>query len=259
MSSLNEKQIELQTSLRTKNLQGAFEALDGDLNKQIHVDRDSFKLMQYVGGGDGLIDRAEFLAYFEQSFYQLVLEDVLTRPFTKVNATENSVIDELFPGENSTLNEEDIRDLLMKFDLDGDKYVTRTEMVKLFQANKAWAIKSFAERIDLVQRNLNLQTRQPLEVRDFPYDYYYSSGGQVLDYESAQSFCGNWGGVLTAFSSEKEYEKVFEFYSAAKSEFWYGDLPEFNYQIETLPGNESCKVLELDITYLKYTKCNQKR
>jgi hypothetical protein len=45
MSSLNENQIELQTSLRTKNLQGAFEALDGDLNKQIHVDRDSFKLM----------------------------------------------------------------------------------------------------------------------------------------------------------------------------------------------------------------------
>jgi len=85
-----------------------------------------------VGGGDGLIDRAEFLAYFEQSFYQLVLEDVLTRPFTKVNATEKSVIDELFPDENSTLNEEDIRDLLVKFDLDGDKYVTRTEMVKLF-------------------------------------------------------------------------------------------------------------------------------
>jgi len=50
-----------------------------------------------VGGGDGLIDRAEFLAYFEQSFYQLVLEEVLTGPFTKVNATEKSVIDELFP------------------------------------------------------------------------------------------------------------------------------------------------------------------
>ena len=116
--------------------------------------------MKFVdGSSDWQINRGEFLAHFEQRLYNLVLEDMLTNPIKEVIQGDKSAIDYLFPHENSTLSEKEISDILGKFDLDGDDVVTRGEMVRVFQANKEWVARAFVDRIDLVQKNLNLQTK----------------------------------------------------------------------------------------------------
>jgi len=42
------------------------------------------------------------------------------------------VLDKLFPYENSTIGEKEIKDLLSKFDLNGDEFVTRNELNQVF-------------------------------------------------------------------------------------------------------------------------------
>ena len=90
------------------------------------------------------------MAHFEHPLYYLVLEEVLTKPFTKLNRTMNSPLNYLFPSENSTIWENEIGFLLGKLDIDGSGTVTRKEIAKVFQANKDWAFSLFLDRIDQV-------------------------------------------------------------------------------------------------------------
>ena len=137
----------------------AFKALDGDRDKHVIVNFDPAKLVELIDlNSDGLIDRKEFYAHFEHPLYYLVLEEVLTKPFTKLNRTMNSPLNYLFPSENSTIGEEEITLLLGKLDIDGSGTISRKEISQVFQANKNWAFSLFLDRIDRVQRALNLQT-----------------------------------------------------------------------------------------------------
>jgi len=94
----------------------------------------------------------------------------------------------------------------------------------------------FEGRIKNAQRKLDLQTRQPVEVIASPFKYYYSTNGQLLDFNQSKSFCQSWGGNLSVISNEAEYKKMFDFQGTAKNEFWYGDNPkltEFTLKMDT--------------------------
>ena len=100
---VNETEIEFLAAQQTKTLNDAFESLGFNRNKDIF---DSFMLVKFIDQNyDGRINRAEFLAHFEEHLYQLVMEEVLTKPFEKVRSTAKSPIDQLFPLENSTIGE----------------------------------------------------------------------------------------------------------------------------------------------------------
>lgn len=155
-----------QTPLHSKFLNNAYHALDGDFNDKISLKSDSFQLLKNVDANvDDRINRVEFLAHFEQHLYNLVLEDVFTQGFKKPNTRKESVLDKLFPYENSTIGEKEIKDLLSKFDLNGDEFVTRNELNQVFQTNRDLIVKYFEERIEKVEKKLILQTNQPMEVR----------------------------------------------------------------------------------------------
>ena len=47
-------------------------------------------------------------------------------------------IDQLFPYKNSTIGTKEIADILRTFDLDGNKIVTKMELLELFEGNKQW-------------------------------------------------------------------------------------------------------------------------
>ena len=130
---MNETQIEFLAALRTSSLNNAFLSLNGDLDKHILVDFDDSSLFRNIDiDGNGLIDKIEILSHFEHPLYYLVLEEVLSNGFKTLNNTVKSPIDYFFPSENSTIGEKEIGALLKKFDLDGDKSVTRSEIVQLF-------------------------------------------------------------------------------------------------------------------------------
>ena len=97
---------------------------------------------------DSKLDESEFMAHFESPLYYLVLEDVLTKPFTKITASKISPLAYLFPYSNSTINESQISDLLRNFDLDDSNTVTRQEIFQLFQTHKDLATHLFVDRIE---------------------------------------------------------------------------------------------------------------
>jgi hypothetical protein len=67
---------------------------------------DSFILLKFIDQNyDARINRAEFLAYFEEHLYRLVLEDILTKPGNRMRVTLTSPLDQLFPLKNSTIGE----------------------------------------------------------------------------------------------------------------------------------------------------------
>jgi hypothetical protein len=132
------KVTELKAGLGEKNLNEAFESLDGDLDKKINVDFDPIQLLQNIdANSDYQIEQSEFMTHFEHTLYSLVLEDVLTNPITTLSQRPTtSPITALFPLQNSTINEDHISALLRKFDLDNSNIVTRAELSQTFQNHK---------------------------------------------------------------------------------------------------------------------------
>ena len=129
----------------------------------------------------------EFRQY-EQSLYNLVLEDLLTyddpqaelekvyKAEIKKNPIDHHV--RFFPDDNSTVGADEIFQIYRELDRDNDSFVSAEDVAELFKENKVELTRPFLKRISQAIRQLNYQTYQPLELDGF----FYSSADFVLTY-----------------------------------------------------------------------------